>query len=134
MRSPVASGAEQAYEGFVADQEGAFLDELAAVAPDAQVGQSLRTVYGGVALTVPANTIDESLALADVVAVQKDQLRQLLTDSSPDFIGADSLYPELGGDNAGRHRGHLRRARHRRLARAPVVRRTRATCLGAAER
>ena len=88
-----------AYEGYVADQEAVFLDQLAEIAPDAQVGQSLRTVYGGVAVTVPANTVDEILAIDNVVAVQKDELRQLLTDESTDFIGADSLYPALGGDS-----------------------------------
>ena len=65
--------------------------------PTARLGQSLRTVYGGVALTVPANEIGDVLALPGVVAVQRDELRQPLTDSSPSFIGADTLYPELGG-------------------------------------
>jgi hypothetical protein len=91
------SGPEQAYEGYVAEQENAFLNELAAVAPDATVSQSLRTVYGGVALTVPANEVDEILAIPNVVAVQTDKLNQPLTDASPDFIGANALYPDLDG-------------------------------------
>ncbi len=48
---------------------------------------------------MPANTVDEILAIANVVAVQKDELNQPLTDSSTDFIGADSVYPALGGDS-----------------------------------
>ena len=64
---------------------------------------SLRVVYGGVAATVPANKIADVLALPDVVAVQQDVKQKLLTDSSPDFIGATSLYSQLGGKpNAGK--------------------------------
>ena len=75
---------------------------MATVAPTALIGQSLRTVYGGVALTVPANEIDEVLAIPGVVAVQQDKLNQPLTDSSTDFINADDLYPGLdGAPNAG---------------------------------
>lgn len=89
--------AERRYDGFLADQEAEFAAALTAAVPDAQVGQSLRTVYGGVAVTVPADRIDDVLAIDGVVAVQADELRQPLTDSSPAFIGADTLYPQLGG-------------------------------------
>ena len=47
--------AEKAYEGFAAGKEAAFARDLAAVVPGAKVEQSLRTVYGGVAVTVPAD-------------------------------------------------------------------------------
>src|SRR6185437_7981242 len=53
---------------------------------------------GGVELTVPANRIKELLELDDVVAVQKDELRQPLTDASTGFIGADRIDP---GSDAG---------------------------------
>ena len=63
------------------------------------------------------------LKVDGVVAVQADSLHQLLTDSSPDFIGADRRLRALGGTAERRRGRHLRRPRHRRLARAPVVRR-----------
>ena len=92
------SAAERQYNAYIASQEGAFEAELAAAVPDATVGRSLRTVYGGVAAVVPANQVDDVAALDGVVAVQRDALLQPLTDESTEFIGADSLYPALGGD------------------------------------
>ena len=113
----------QAYESFVVDIEDAFLDQLAVAVPTAQVGQSLRTVYGGIALTIPANQVDDVLTIPEVVAVQADKLNQPLTDSSADFIGATSVYPAARRHQPGRRGRHLRRARHRRVAGASVVRR-----------
>jgi hypothetical protein len=92
-----ASQAVQAYDAFIADKESSFESAVAVAVPNVLLGQSLRTVYGGVALTVPANEIDTLLAVPGVVAVQQDKLNQLLTDSSTDFINADDLYPGLGG-------------------------------------
>ncbi|MER7004479.1 S8 family serine peptidase [Dactylosporangium sp. NPDC000555] len=94
---------EKRYENRITGIEDKFLAELKKQVPDARVGQRLRTVYGGVALTVPANKVDAILALDNVVAVQSDTLRALQTDSTPAFIGADQVYPKLGGaPNAGK--------------------------------
>ncbi|MFB9412969.1 S8 family serine peptidase [Dactylosporangium matsuzakiense] len=94
---------EKRYENRIAGIEDKFLTELKKQVPDAKVGQKLRTVYGGVALTVPANKIGAILAIDNVVAVQADTARQPQTDSSPAFIGADKVYPQLGGaPNAGK--------------------------------
>lgn len=89
--------AERSYDGYLADREADFASALTRAVPAARVGQSLRTVYGGVAVTVPANRIDDVLAIDGVAAVQADALHQPVTDSSPAFIGADTLYPQLGG-------------------------------------
>lgn len=62
------------------------------------VGAQLRIVYGGVALNLPANRARDLLALPGVVAVQRDGLAQPLTDSSPEFIGAPTLYDAMGSD------------------------------------
>ena len=89
--------AERSYDSYLADREAGFTAALQRAVPGAEVTQSLRTVYGGVAVTVPANRVDDVLAIDGVVAVQQDALREPLTDSSPAFIGADTLYPQLGG-------------------------------------
>src|SRR5215207_3746992 len=92
----------RAYEAHVASKENAFGAELAKRVPDATVGRALRTVYGGVAVTVPANKISDVLAIPGVVAVQEDAMRAALTDSSPRFLGAPTIYNELGStSNAG---------------------------------
>ncbi len=91
--------AELSYEDYLAKQEQRFMDLLAKRVPAARVGHRLRTVYGGVALSVPANRIKDLLDLDNVVAVQKDELRQPLTDASTKFIGVDRVE---GDRNAGK--------------------------------
>jgi len=97
-----ATDARQKYEAHIAERERAFSAELAARVPQATLGQSLRTVYGGFSATVPANRIADVLAIPGVVAVQKDAVNTLLTDSSPRFLGAPAIYDQLGSTaNAG---------------------------------
>jgi hypothetical protein len=97
------SAAERAYDAHIASVESGFVKNLRGRVPSAKIGQSLRTVYGGVAATVPANRVAEIAKMPGVVAVQSDTLRKPETDSSPSFIGADKLYPSLGGAaNAGK--------------------------------
>jgi len=91
------SAAERAYLKHLARQEDAFIARLRRTVPQASVGRRLRTVYGGIAATAPANRLADVLRIPGVVAVQPDALRRPLTDASPDFIGADALYPGLGG-------------------------------------
>jgi hypothetical protein len=108
--SPTATGRElsgsadeKKYESRINALENTFLATLGKRVKGATVGQRLRTVYGGVALTVPANKIRDVLAIPGVVAVQEDTLRKPQTDSSPSFIGATALYPQMGGKpNAGK--------------------------------
>jgi len=88
-----------AYATAVADIETEVTDAIVEAIPEATVGASLRVVYGGVALTLPANRASDLLAVPGVVAVQSDALNQPLTDSSPEFIGAPSVWDELGGDS-----------------------------------
>ncbi len=89
--------AEQRYTGFVESREGTVLAELLERVPAAEVGTRLRTVYGGVAVTIPADAVETVLAIDGVTAVQKDSLNQLLTDSSPEFLDAGPVYDALGG-------------------------------------
>ncbi|HEV8199201.1 MAG TPA: S8 family serine peptidase [Candidatus Polarisedimenticolia bacterium] len=90
------SDAARRYEGFVRGVEQRFRDSLQARIPDASARAWLRVAYGGVALTLPSNQVAELLKLPGVVAVQRDRLEQPLTDSSPDFIGAPTIYGQLG--------------------------------------
>ncbi|WP_203912092.1 S8 family serine peptidase [Rhizocola hellebori] len=88
---------ELAYAKYLEQRETRFTDQLTQRLPQVKVRQRLRTVYGGMALTVPANRVKDLLTLDSVVAVQKDELRQPLTDSSSQFIGADRVQQDLGG-------------------------------------
>ncbi len=55
--------AARRYETLIAGIEGNFLAALQAAVPSAVVGAQLRIVYGGVALTLPANRARDLLAL-----------------------------------------------------------------------
>ncbi|HET8657558.1 MAG TPA: S8 family serine peptidase, partial [Micromonosporaceae bacterium] len=97
------SAGEQRYESYLAGREAAVVGGLQRRVPGLTVHQRLRVVYGGVSATVPANRIGDLLTVTGVVAVQRDELHAPLTDSSPGFIGATTVYPQLGGDrNAGK--------------------------------
>jgi subtilisin family serine protease len=87
------------YEGYVGGVENKFFSALRAQVPGAKIGKSVRLVYGGVALTLPGNKVAGLLKLPGVAAVQQNKLEHLLTDSSPAFIGADTIYNQLGGSN-----------------------------------
>lgn len=91
------ASAERRYAGHVGAMEQAFVTRLRGLVPDALVRSRLRTVYGGVAATVPANRIAEVLRIPGVLAVQRDLVHRPLTDASPTFIGANTIYPGLGG-------------------------------------
>ena len=92
-----SSAAEVAYRSHIVAVEDTFRAGLTRVPGARVVGDPLRIVYGGVRAVVPANRIGDLLKIDGVVAVHRDTLRQPLTDSSPDFIGADAVYPALGG-------------------------------------
>jgi hypothetical protein len=90
------SAAVQRYERHIASQEAAFISALRAKVPSVQIGPSLRTVYGGISATIPANAVEAILRIPGVVAVQKNSLHQPLTDSSPEFVNAPPVYDQLG--------------------------------------
>ncbi len=97
------SAAEQSYGRHVTDVEGTFERALGAKVHGARVGQRLRTVYGGLSVTLPGDRVRDLLNLPGVVALQANNVLHPLSDAGADFIGASSLYPQLGGDaNAGK--------------------------------
>ena len=96
------SAVETRYGDHIKAEEAAFINALKAAVPSARIGRSFRTVYGGISARIPARNLKDVLHIKGAVAVQADTLNHPLTDSSPDFISATSLYPGLGGTpNAG---------------------------------
>jgi hypothetical protein len=90
------SAAERNYEAYIASQEDAFIAQLSATVPSADVHRSFRIVYGGVSATIPANAVEAVLGIDGAAAVQVNGLAQPLTDSSPEFVGAPAAYSALG--------------------------------------
>ncbi|HEX3087853.1 MAG TPA: S8 family serine peptidase [Ilumatobacteraceae bacterium] len=93
------SGAERAYENYTGQLDKSFRNQLAAAVPSAQAGQSLQRVYGGVAVTVPANQISTVLGIQGVAAVQSDVLNKVDTIESAEFIGAPTVWDQIGGQD-----------------------------------
>jgi subtilisin family serine protease len=91
------SAAAEEYTAYAESLESDFVGALDATIPAAEVGEPLRILYGGMTAQVPGNQIAALTKLPGVAAVQRNDLRQPLTDSSPDFIAATPVYPELGG-------------------------------------
>ncbi|MEP7177895.1 MAG: S8 family serine peptidase [Pseudonocardiales bacterium] len=91
------SAVEQAYNAYTAKLDSNFRTALASKVKAARAGQSVRTVYGGVALTLPANQAKSLLSITGVAAVQSDALRHVDTIESPEFIGAPTIWAREGG-------------------------------------
>ncbi len=91
--------AVSAYLGYVTTRENQIVSAIRARIPSVRIGSSFRYAYGGVAMQVPANRIGDLLTVRGVVAVQKDKLAQPQTDTTPHFLGADQVWPTLGGQN-----------------------------------
>jgi hypothetical protein len=64
--------AVDAYTEYTVAYEAKVLDRIRKQIPTAKVEQRYRAVYGGVAMTLPANRIGDLLAIDGVVAVQAD--------------------------------------------------------------
>jgi hypothetical protein len=100
-RKLAGTEAERRYEDHIESREAEFLRLLAERVPAAKAGQRLRTVYGGIAVTAPAARLRDVASIPGVVAVQADAIRQPLTDSSTDFLGAGPATPANASDGAG---------------------------------
>ncbi|GIJ70139.1 S8 family serine peptidase [Virgisporangium ochraceum] len=98
---PLAGSAEEErYEEHIRSREAAVLGAVAKRVPAAVPGQRLRTVYGGVTFTAPANRLRDLASVPGVVAVQADSVRRPLTDSSAEFIGAAPKGTDTDGAGA----------------------------------
>lgn len=99
------SPAEKEYDAYTARADSTFRSSLAAKVPSAEAGQSVRQVYGGVAVRLPANRVRSLLQIPGVAAVQADKLEHVedTTVEGPEFIGAPTIWNKLGGQaQAGR--------------------------------
>jgi subtilisin family serine protease len=103
--SPKATGkklkqnkaAVDAYEAHVAGVERDIVSDIQGAVSGETIRGSFRVAYGGIAMELPANQVDELLSVDGVVAVQQDTLNQPLTSVTPAFTGASAVWPSLGG-------------------------------------
>ena len=91
------SAAERAYARYTTRLINVAAAAIRARVPGARIGRSLKLVYGGLAVRLPANQARNLLSIANVTAVQADALAKPLTDASPRFIGAPTIWSQEGG-------------------------------------
>ncbi|MET0734991.1 MAG: hypothetical protein ABWY55_05015, partial [Microbacterium sp.] len=78
------SAAITKYTAYVDERIAAAQAEALALIPDAKVLANYATVYGGYALSIPANRAKDLLKLGSVAAVQANELHQIaVEDSTP---------------------------------------------------
>ncbi len=109
--SPSVTGAEQLdvksadsqlYLAYLAEQQSAFEATALKAIPEAQVTHRFDVILGGVAMIVPESQVGALAGLPGVQGVYADDLLQVDTERSPQFIDAQPLWNELGGqDDAG---------------------------------
>ncbi|MBA2426476.1 MAG: S8 family serine peptidase, partial [Actinobacteria bacterium] len=105
--SPAATGrsltadraALDAYMAYARDYEGSVTSALTSRIPNAEVIDRFHIAYGGAALRLPSNRVDDLLAVDGVVAVQKNRLAQPTTDTTPEFIGATEAWKSISGSS-----------------------------------
>ena len=68
---------------------------------EARIVHRLLVVFGGVSIILNEDRVEELLDLPGVAAIFEDGFAQLETVASPQFIGADRLWEELGGSDQG---------------------------------
>jgi subtilisin family serine protease len=91
------------YLAYLKSKQDDFVAQVSSAIPGASITHRFDVILGGVAVALPNDQITALSALPGVTAIYPDTLRQMQTDSSPSFIGATSLYPQLGGaPNAGK--------------------------------
>ena len=90
------TAAVAAYDNYAEGQTALISSAVQAEVPEAQLGSDFQTAYGGVAATIPANSVSDLLNVPGVAAVQLDSLSQPQDDNTS-FIGATTVWPSLGG-------------------------------------
>jgi hypothetical protein len=93
----VASPEAQAYLAYLNGKIDESLASLQALVPEAGALHRYDVVLGGYAVRVPVAKLDRLARVANVQAVLPDELQQIETYRSPEFIGAATTWEQLGG-------------------------------------
>jgi subtilisin family serine protease len=90
-------GAVDSYTRYLTEKAGAARLAAKQAVPNIHLGRTFLVAYGGFAASLPANQAKTLARLPGVAAVQYDSLQHPQVDYSPHFIGADMVWPSLGG-------------------------------------
>ncbi|MDN3494799.1 S8 family serine peptidase [Planococcus sp. APC 4015] len=85
------------YTAFVNERIAAAQAEALAAVPDARMLTTYATIYGGYAMTIPANRAKDVLSLGSVAAVQSNELRQVSATTPTPTPEVTAGTSKLGG-------------------------------------
>jgi subtilisin family serine protease len=97
-RLDAAAPDSQRYLNYLDQRQRDFETLASAAIPQAQVLARYRYVYGGASMVLPESQLAHLAKLPGVVGVERDQLRHVDTDRSPQFIGADVIWSALAAN------------------------------------
>jgi subtilisin family serine protease len=96
----LASPEARAYLDHLNAKIDESLASLQALVPEAEVLHRYDVVLGGYAVRVPVAKLDRLARVANVQAVLPDELQEIDTYRSPEFIGAPTTWEQLGGQTS----------------------------------
>ena len=103
-RLRLGSARVQSYRRFLATRMTSIADSIRRTVLGTRILRTFTIVYGGASMLVPARRIRDLLRVPGVVAVQRDTLSHTLTTDTSHFLGADRVWPSIGGpERAGRN-------------------------------
>jgi uncharacterized repeat protein (TIGR01451 family) len=91
------SASVKLYQAYVDGIQQDFQVNVTKAIPGAKVVNEYDLIFGGVSMIVPADQVSSLYKVPGVVAVYPDELLQLDTDNSPQFIGAPTAWNQGGG-------------------------------------
>jgi subtilisin family serine protease len=94
------SQASQAYLKHLDKKHKDFQSQALAHIPQAKFTQDFQVIMNAVAMVLPADQVASLYTVPDVEAVYDDARLQVNTDASPPFIGAPTVWNQLGGQES----------------------------------
>ena len=98
------SAASRAYLQHLARHHERFMQQVTQAVANPELLADYRVAFNGMALEVPTSEVEALLKLDGVRLLEVNQVEQLHTDSSPEFLGAPVFWEQLGaadGSTAG---------------------------------
>ena len=95
-----SSAASKQYLSYLGARQLTVRGQLRSAVPTARVVHQYQAVLNGMSVILPENKISTLAKIPGVKAVYEDQLLHLDTDNSPGFIGAPTLWNQLGGQES----------------------------------
>ena len=96
----LSSPESQAYLAYINGKIDSLISSLKARAPDAAISYRYDIVFGGIAAQVPAAQVSQLHGLPNIELITQDQLQQVETDRTPQFVGATTAWGQLGGQES----------------------------------